>query len=128
VADPLNVTSHPERSAEAPAAIEMVAALPRARAVYGDRAIAHVLRIGAVTAGVCFVLSIAAGYLPDTAERGWAVDFFRRSGITLLIVTPVLRLVAAGVLLGMKGEWRYTVFAACILLLLSAAMGAGLSA
>jgi len=123
VAEPVNVSSQPPTPA-APVA----PSIPRARVVWGDKIIARVLRTGATTAGICFVVSIVANLLPASEAQGWVVDFFRRSGITLLIVTPVMRLIAAGVMLGLKGEYRYTVYAATILLLLSFAMAAGLAA
>ncbi len=101
------------------------AVAPRARAVQGDRAIAMLLRAGAVSVGVCFVASIVVSMFPASPVQGWLVDYFRQSGVVLLIVTPALRLVAAGVVLGVHGEWRYAAYAACILLLLALAVAAG---
>ncbi|MGA9519835.1 MAG: hypothetical protein WBV82_00140 [Myxococcaceae bacterium] len=104
------------------------AAVPRARAIQGDRAIAMLLRAGAVSVGLCFVASIIVSMFPATPVQGWLVDYLRQSGVVLLIVTPVLRLVAAGVLLGVHGEWRYAAYAAFILLLLAIAAAAGFEA
>lgn len=119
MADPVDT---PMAAAPAPAA-----AIPRARSFAGDQAIAHVLRMGAIFSGLCFVGSLGAELLPVSAWQMHAIDALRRAGIALLIVTPVLRLVAAGVLLALKGEWRYAFYAACILLLLAAAVGAGMT-
>lgn len=104
------------------------ASLPRARWMAGDRHIARVLKMGAVLAGACFASSIALELLPPSAMQGYMIDVLRKGGVMMLVATPIIRLVAAGVMLGLKGEWRYTLFAVCILMLLSLAIGLGLSA
>jgi hypothetical protein len=105
----------------------VVAPLPRARVLEGDVVIARLLRSGAVLSGLCFAASILLEVLPETHSQAYAIDVLRRGGISLLVLTPVLRLIAAGVLLGLHGEWRFAVYAATIVLLLSLALGAGMS-
>ena len=104
-----------------------VASLPRARVLDGENLIARLLRTGAVLSGLCFAASIALELLPQSESQGYAIDVLRKTGISLLVLTPVLRLVAAGVLLGLRGEWRFAIYAATILLLLALAVGAGMS-
>jgi hypothetical protein len=55
-----------------------------------------------------------------------AIDTLRKGAASLLLVTPVARLVMTGTLLGLRGEWRYTLCAAGVLGLLAIAVGAGL--
>ena len=57
-----------------------------------------------------------------------AIDTLRKGAASLLLVTPVARLVVAGAMLGLRGEWRYTLYAAGVLGLLAIAVGAGISA
>jgi len=111
----------------APAAVAPEAA-PRARAMEGEKAIARVLRAGAVLGGGCFAASLALELLPQSARTGIAIDDLRKAGASLLIVTPVARIAIAGALLGMKGELRYLLYGAAILALLGIALGAGFSA
>lgn len=103
-------------------------ALPQARAMAGEAHIARLLRTGAVLAGLCFFISLVLGALPQSPATAYAIDALRKGGVVLLVVTPILRLLAAGVLLGLRGEWKYTIYAACILLLLCFAVAAGLAA
>lgn len=100
----------------------------RARALAGEHHIAMILRAGAVCAGLCFAASLCVELLPATEAQGFLIDLLRKAGVALLIVTPIARIVAAGVMLGLKGEWRYALFTGCILLLLAVAVGAGFSA
>jgi hypothetical protein len=106
------------------AAAPPVPALPVARGMDGERAIARVLRAGALLAGACFAASIALEAIPALPLRQDA-ELLRAAGATLLVVTPVARLVVAGVALGIRGEYRYSTFAAVILVLLIAAAGLG---
>lgn len=112
----------------APVATPPAQALPRAREIPGEHTIARVLRMGALLAGLMFVASLIAESFPASAMQAYTVDLLRKGGMTLLIVTPVGRLIAAGVALGIKGEWRYAAFSACILLLLAVAITAGFAA
>jgi uncharacterized membrane protein len=89
----------------------------------GERAIALVLRTGALLAGLCFLASILLEALP--APLAQDAELLRAAGATLLVVTPVARLVVAGVALGIRGEYRYSTYAAVILALLMAAAGLG---
>ena len=114
---------------EAPAPAEASAAqsLPNVRAFEGDVIIARVLRAGAVLSGLCFGGSLMLELLPATSSQGYAIDALRKGGITLLVLTPMLRLVAAGILLGLRGEWRFALYAATVLLLLALAIGTGMT-
>jgi uncharacterized membrane protein len=113
--------------APAPLASPAVAPLPRARALEGDIIIARLLRAGAVLSGLCFAASIVLDLLPQSHAQAYALDALRRAGVSLLVLTPVTRLVAAGVLLGLQGEWRFALYASSIVLLLALALGAGMS-
>ena len=106
-------------------------ALPSARHFDGERQLARVLRTGAALAGGAFVLSIVLELIPFAADRvQWqaqVITALRKAGVTLLVVTPILRLVAAGVILGLKGEWKYSAYGAVVLSLLGVAVWLGLS-
>jgi len=118
--------NHPPQVA-APAAVAAAPpapALPTTRAMDGERAIALVLRAGAILSGVCFLASILLEGIPD-APLVRDAELLRATGATLLVVTPVARLLVAGVALGRRGEYRYATFAAVILVLLMAAAGLG---
>ena len=97
----------------------------RGEAVAGERWIARVLRTGAVMSGGLFLGSLALELLPQSTATSVAIDNMRKAGASLLLVTPVARLVVAGTALGLKGEWRYTLYAAGVLGLLAVAVGAG---
>ena len=103
-------------------------ALPRARVIAGEQHIARLLKLGALVAGACFGGSLLLEALPESTLQAYAIDALRKSGVVLLVATPILRLVAAGTILGLRGEYRYTLCAATILLLLSLAIGMGLAA
>jgi hypothetical protein len=98
----------------------------RERAVAGDRWIARVLRGGAVVSGGMFVVSLGLEALPQSESVHVAIDLLRKGAASLLLVTPVARLAVAGTLLGLKGEWRYTLIAAGVLGLLAIAVSAGI--
>jgi hypothetical protein len=100
----------------------------RGEAVAGERWIARVLRTGAVMSGGLFLGSLALELLPQSTATSVAIDSMRKAGASLLLVTPVARLVVAGTALGLKGEWRYTLYAAGVLGLLAVAVGAGFAA
>jgi hypothetical protein len=97
----------------------------RGEAIAGERWIARVLRTGAVASGGLFLGSLALELLPASEATSVAIDSMRKVGASLLLVTPVARVVAAGAALGLKGEWRYTLYAAGVLGLLAVAVGAG---
>lgn len=93
----------------------------------GERHIARVLRVGAVTSGSMFLASVALDAMPQTHLVSVVVDGLRKGGASLLLVTPVARLLVAGGLLGARGEWRYALYAVGVLGLMGLAVGAGLA-
>lgn len=97
------------------------------RAVAGERWIARILRGGALISGGMFLASLAMEALPQSQTVQVAIDTLRKGAASLLLVTPVARLVMAGTMLGLRGEWRYTLCAAGVLGLLAIAVGAGIS-
>jgi hypothetical protein len=113
---------------EAPAAAPAQARARVGRSVAGERWIARVLRGGAVVSGAMFLGSLAMEALPQSQTVHVAIDTLRKGAASLLLVTPVVRLVLAGTMLGLRGEWRYTLCAAGVLGLLAIALGAGISA
>lgn len=98
------------------------------RSVAGERWIARILRGGALLSGAMFLGSIGMEALPQSETVHVAIDTLRKGAASLLLVTPVARLVMAGTMLGLRGEWRYTLCAAGVLGLLAIAVGAGLQA
>src|SRR5207237_1359263 len=100
----------------------------QARPVDGGRLIAWLLRSGAVLSGTLFGASLVLELLPQNYSASVAIDSLRKAGASVLLATPILRLVLAGGLLGVRGEWRYVVFAGGVLVLLAVAVGAGLVA
>ena len=96
------------------------------RAVAGERWIARALRGGAVLSGGMFLASLPLELLPRSETVDVTIDLLRKGAASALLVTPVVRLMVAGTMLGLRGEWRYTVYAAGVLGLLGLAVGAGL--
>lgn len=96
------------------------------RAAAGERWIARILRGGALISGGLFLASLAMESLPRSLEAHVTIDTLRKGAASMLLVTPVARLVVAGAMLGLRGEWRYTLYAAGVLGLLALAVGAGL--
>ena len=92
----------------------------------GERWIARILRGGALISGTMFLASLGMEVLPQSQTVQVAIDTLRKGAASLLLVTPVARLVVAGTMLGLRGEWRYTLYAAGVLGLLAIAVGAGL--
>jgi hypothetical protein len=113
---------------EAPPNVIRAPGLPRARSIGGTKLIARMLRSGAVAAGGMFVTSLLLEALPQSQEVSIAIDLLRKGGASVLIATPVLRLVIAGGTLGLRGEWKYAAIAAAIIGLLGIAVGAGVAA
>lgn len=116
----------PEEGVAPPAPV----AAPRkyVRAVPGERWIARVLRGGALFSGGLFLASLGVELLPQSESQSVAVDALRKGAASLLLVTPIVRLAVAGTVLGLRGEWRYTFYAGCVLVLLSLAVGVGFAA
>jgi hypothetical protein len=100
----------------------------RARALDGDKIIARVLRTGALASGGLFFAALVLTHWPASQAASIAVDYCRKGGIALLLATPIVRLITAGLLLGLRGEWRYCAYTAGVLLLLAFAVGAGYAA
>ncbi len=94
----------------------------------GERYLAKILRAGAVASGALFATSVALRVLPVTRHTAMAIDLAQQGAVSLLLFTPVARLVASGVVLGAKGEWRYALYAAGVIGLLGLALGAGFNA
>jgi hypothetical protein len=98
------------------------------RAEAGEQWISRLLRMGATCSGGLFLASIALEALPDSETTHVAIDMLRKGAASALLVTPVVRLVVAGTTLGLRGEWKYALYAAGVLGLLALAVGAGIHA
>ncbi|WP_434389217.1 hypothetical protein [Melittangium boletus] len=98
------------------------------RAEAGEVWIARLLRGGALCSGLLFLVSIGLESLPETESVHVLIDVLRKGAACALLVTPVVRLVVAGTTLGLRGEWRYALYAAGVLGLLAMAVGSGLHA
>lgn len=96
------------------------------RAVAGEQWIARALRGGAVLSGGLFLASLPLELFPGSEPLDVTSDFLRKGAASALLVTPVVRLLVAGAMLGLRGEWRYSLYAAGVLGLLAVAVGAGL--
>ncbi|MFL5357889.1 hypothetical protein [Archangium sp.] len=103
-------------------------ATPVERAEAGERWISKLLRGGAVCSGGLFLASLALEALPASEGVHVAIDVLRKGAASALLVTPVVRLVVAGTTLGIRGEWKYALYAAGVLGLLALAVGAGIHA
>lgn len=111
------------KMAEAKLPVEV--ALPRPKGMARvERSIARVLRGGALASGALFLASLALEGVPETGSSALAIDVLRKAAASLLLGTPVLRLVVSGVALGLRGEWRYAAYAAAVLGMLGLAVGA----
>ncbi|WP_375772408.1 hypothetical protein NR798_16475 [Archangium gephyra] len=98
------------------------------RAEAGEQWISRLLRVGAMCSGGLFLASLALEFLPQSENVHVAIDVLRKGAASALLVTPVVRLVVAGTTLGIRGEWKYALYAAGVLGLLAVAVGAGLHA
>ncbi|MDC0709093.1 hypothetical protein POL68_11525 [Stigmatella sp. ncwal1] len=98
------------------------------RAAAGERWIVRILQGGALISGGMFLASLVLELLPPSQDVAVSIDTLRKSAASLLLVTPVARLAVAGTMLGLRGEWRYTLYAVGVLSLLAIAVGAGLHA
>lgn len=103
-------------------------ATPIERAEAGERWISKLLRGGAMCSGGLFLASLALEALPASEGVQVAIDVLRKGAASALLVTPVVRLVVAGTTLGIRGEWKYALYAAGVLGLLAIAVGAGIHA
>ncbi len=118
------------RAATAVSGAPGVASTPAqvARAEAGEQWISRLLRGGAMCSGALFLASLALESLPQSEAVHVLIDVLRKGAASALLVTPVVRLVVAGTTLGIRGEWKYTLYAAGVLGLLALAVGAGLHA
>jgi uncharacterized membrane protein len=94
-------------------------------AVGAERIIGRTLRVGALLSGSLFLLSLGLQTISASPSLAVDADGLRRAGASVLVVTPVVRLVVSGLALGRRGEWRYALCAAGVLSLLALAVAAG---
>jgi len=88
-----------------------------------DRAVALVLRIGAFG---CFFIMLA-GLLAALFIHGRIPQEIERAGVLLMLATPVVRVLVAGVLFLSERDWKYGAisFGVLTILLLGALFGIG---
>ncbi|ATB32370.1 hypothetical protein MEBOL_005847 [Melittangium boletus DSM 14713] len=122
VAVPVSMDPTPSESRARPSATHVE------RAEAGEQWIARLLRGGALCSGALFLVSLALESLPDSESVHVLIDILRKGAASALLVTPVVRLMVAGTTLGLRGEWRYALYAAGVLGLLAVAVGTGLHA
>jgi len=88
-----------------------------------DRVVALVLRVGAFG---CFFIMLA-GLLIGVFIPGRIPQEIERAGVLLMLATPVVRVLVAGILFLREKDWKYGAISLGVLtiLLLSAAFGIG---
>jgi len=88
-----------------------------------DRAVALVLRVGAFG---CFFIMLA-GLLSEFLIPGRIPVVIERGGVLLMLATPVVRVLVAGVLFLREKDWKYGAisFGVLAILLLGAVFGIG---
>jgi uncharacterized membrane protein len=88
-----------------------------------DRAVALVLRVGAFG---CFFIMLA-GLLIGLFVPGTIPKEVERAGVLLMLATPVVRVLVAGVLFFRERDWKYGAISLGVLaiLLLGAVFGIG---
>jgi len=88
-----------------------------------DRAVALVLRVGAFG---CFFIMLA-GLLLGLFVQGTLPKEVERAGVLLMLATPVVRVLVAGVLFFRERDWKYAAISLGVLaiLLLGAVFGIG---
>ena len=88
-----------------------------------DRAVALVLRVGAFG---CFFIMLA-GLLSEFFIPGRVPVVIERGGVLLMLATPVVRVLVAGVLFLREKDWKYGAISFGVLgiLLLGAVFGIG---
>jgi hypothetical protein len=118
--------AHPEANTVRVTAAATAVTARVGRAVAGERWIARALRGGAILSGGMFLASLPLELLPKSETVDVTIDLLRKGAASALLVTPVVRLVVAGTMLGLRGEYRYSLYAAGVLGLLALAVGAGL--
>ena len=88
-----------------------------------DRVVALVLRVGAFT---CFFVMLT-GLLLGLFIHGSLPEDIERAGVLLMLATPVVRVLVAGILFLREKDWRYGAISLGVLtiLLLGAVFGIG---
>jgi uncharacterized membrane protein len=88
-----------------------------------DRAVALVLRVGAFG---CFFIMLA-GLLAGLIVPGRIPQGIERAGVLLMLATPVVRVMVAGVLFLRERDWKFGAisFGVLTILLLGALFGIG---
>jgi|SRR5579863_1471186 len=88
-----------------------------------DHVVARVLRVGAFS---CFFVMLA-GLLVGIFVKGPAAADIERAGVLLMLATPVVRVLVAGVLFLREKDWKYGAisFGVLAILLLGAVFGIG---
>ncbi len=88
-----------------------------------DRAVALVLRVGAFG---CFFIMLT-GLLVGLFVHSRLPGEIERAGVLLMLATPVVRVLVAGVLFLREKDWKYgaIAFGVLAILLLSAVFGIG---
>jgi uncharacterized membrane protein len=88
-----------------------------------DRIVALVLRVGAFG---CFFIMLA-GLLVGIFVPGRIPEDIERAGVLLMLATPVVRVLVAGILFLREKDWRYSAisFGVLTILLLGAVFGIG---
>jgi uncharacterized membrane protein len=88
-----------------------------------DRAVALVLRVGAFGCFFIMLTGLLVGFfIPGRIPAG-----IERAGVLLMLATPVVRVLVAGVLFVRERDWKYGAisFGVLTILLLSAVFGIG---
>jgi|SRR5271154_986102 len=88
-----------------------------------DRIVALVLRVGAFG---CFFIMLA-GLLVGMFVPGRITEDIERAGVLLMLATPVVRVLVAGILFLREKDWKYSAisFGVLTILLLGAVFGIG---
>ena len=88
-----------------------------------DRVVALVLRVGAFG---CFFIMLT-GLVTGIFVRGPLAQQIERAGVLLMLATPVVRVLVAGVLFLREKDWKYGAisFGVLTILLLGAVFGIG---
>ena len=88
-----------------------------------DRVVALVLRVGAFT---CFLVMLT-GLLMGLFVHGSLPKSIERAGVLLMLATPGVRVLVAGILFVREKDWKYGAisFGVLTILMLSAVFGIG---
>jgi uncharacterized membrane protein len=88
-----------------------------------DRVVALVLRVGAFG---CFFVMLT-GLLIGLFVHGSIPETIERAGVLLMLATPVVRVLVAGILFVQEKDWKYGAisFGVLTILLLGAVFGIG---